>query len=154
MGVEIERKFLVVGEAWRAGASGQVYRQGYLATDPDRTVRVRVVGNQGYLTVKGRSEGLVRAEFEYPIPSADATEMLDRLCPRPLIEKTRYRLVHAGRVWEVDEFSGENLGLVLAEVELSDPTEPIQLPEWVGDEVSDDPRYYNANLARHPFGRW
>jgi CYTH domain-containing protein len=154
MGTEIERKFLVAGQSWRAGAAGRVYRQGYLATDPDRTVRVRLVGEEGYLTIKGRAEGLVRAEFEYPIPAADAGEMLDRLCLRPLIEKTRYRVEHGGRVWEVDEFSGENRGLLLAEIELADPAERVDLPEWVGEEVSSDPRYYNANLVRHPFGRW
>jgi CYTH domain-containing protein len=154
MGTEIERKFLVTGEGWRAGAAGRIYRQGYLSTDPDRTVRVRVVGGDGYLTIKGRAEGLVRAEFEYPIPAVDAGEMLDRLCLRPLIEKTRYRVKHGGRVWEVDEFSGENRGLRLAEIELADPAEPVDLPGWVGEEVSSDPRYYNANLVRHPFGRW
>lgn len=154
MGIEIERKFLVTGEGWRAAARGEVYRQGYLAVDPDRTVRVRVAGDAGYLTVKGRTEGLVRTEFEYLIPGPEAAEMLDRLCLRPLIEKTRYRVEHAGRVWEIDEFGGENRGLVLAEVELGDPADSVELPEWVGEEVSGDPRYYNANLVRHPFMQW
>lgn len=154
MGVEIERKFLVRSQAWRAGATGQQVRQGYLSVDPDRTVRVRMAGERGYLTVKGRSRGLVRAEFEYPIPGPDAEALLDNLCLRPLIEKTRYRVTHAGRVWEVDEFWGENRGLVLAEVELADPAEAVDLPDWAGEEVSADPRYANANLARHPFGRW
>jgi CYTH domain-containing protein len=154
MGTEVERKFLVRSELWRAGAEGEIYRQGYLAADPDRTVRVRVAGSRGTLTVKGRSAGLARAEFEYEIPVRDADEMLDTLCLRPLIEKIRYRVPHAGHTWEVDEFLGENRGLVLAEVELGDPAEGVELPEWAGREVSDDPRYYNANLMRHPFGRW
>jgi CYTH domain-containing protein len=154
MATEIERKFLVRDDRWRAGASGRAYRQGYLAADADRTVRVRVVGTQGYLTVKGKTQGLARAEFEYEIPGSDANEMLDRLCLRPLIEKTRYRIEHAGRVWEVDEFAGENQGLVVAEVELTDAAEAVDLPDWVGPEVSDEPRYYNANLVRHPYSRW
>jgi len=154
MGTEIERKFLVRGDAWRAAAKGESYRQGYLSTDPDRTVRVRVVGDRGYLTVKGRSEGPARAEFEYPIPVGDAHALLERLCLQPLIEKVRYRVEHAGRIWEVDEFAGENQGLVLAEVELTDPAESVDVPAWAGEEVTDDPRYYNANLAREPFTRW
>jgi adenylate cyclase len=154
MGTEIERKFLVRSEAWKTGAVGQVLRQGFLSTDPDRTVRVRVVGDRGYLTVKGRTEGLVRAEFEYPIPGDEAGALLDRLCLRPLIEKTRYRIQHGGRLWEVDEFAGENRGLVLAEVELDDPAAEVNLPPWAGKDVSDDPRYYNANLVLHPFSTW
>jgi CYTH domain-containing protein len=154
MGTEIERKFLVRGEDWKVGSGSQVIRQGFLSTDPDRTARVRLVGDRGYLTVKGRAAGLVRAEFEYPIPVEDAGAMLDRLCLRPLIEKTRYRVEHAGLVWEVDEFGGENQGLVLAEVELDDPEAEVELPPWAGEEVSGDPRYYNANLVRHPFSSW
>lgn len=154
MGIEIERKFLVRGDGWRSGAAGQEIRQGYLCFDPDRTVRVRLSGNQGYLTVKGRARGLVRAEFEYPIPGPDAQALLDHLCVAPLVEKTRYRVTHAGRVWEVDEFWGENRGLVLAEVELADPAEKLDLPDWAGEEVTRDPRYANANLARNPFRRW
>jgi adenylate cyclase len=154
MGTEIERKFLVRSDQWRVGAVGEIYRQGYLAADPDRTVRVRVAGDRGTLTVKGRAEGLARAEFEYEIPVQDADEMLDTLCLRPLIEKVRYRVPHAGRTWEVDEFVGENRGLVLAEIELGDAAETVELPGWAGREVSDDPRYYNANLVRHPFSRW
>ncbi|MBI5018391.1 MAG: CYTH domain-containing protein [Deltaproteobacteria bacterium] len=154
MGTEIERKFLIQGEGWRAGAQGEVYRQGYLAADPDRTVRVRVVGERGTLTIKGRAEGLVRPEYEYPIPAEEASEMLDHLCLRPLIEKTRYRVPHGGRMWEVDEFTGENQGLIVAEIELRSADDPVEFPEWLGPEVSDDPRYYNANLVRRPFGRW
>lgn len=154
MPTEIERKFLVKGTTWKKGASGELYRQGYLVADKERTVRVRVAGEEGFLTIKGPSKGLSRAEYEYPIPARDASEMLDTLCPKPLIEKYRYRLEHAGLLWEVDEFLGENRGLTLAEVELADEDQRISLPDWAGEDVSHDPRYYNANLARHPFSKW
>ncbi|MCC5861544.1 MAG: CYTH domain-containing protein [Gammaproteobacteria bacterium] len=153
MGTEIERKFLLQGEAWREGASGLDYRQGYLSTDKQRTVRVRVVGARAMLTIKGMTHGIRRVEFEYPIPQDDAEQLL-ALCHRPLIEKTRYRVEHAGLVWEIDEFHGENAGLLVAEVELEDESQAIQLPAWVGEEVSDDPRYFNSNLARHPYSEW
>lgn len=153
MPAEIERKFLVKNEGWRSLATGQVYRQGYIATGL-RTVRVRVVGEQGYLTIKGPTVGIARAEFEYPIPVQDASEMLETLCDPPLIEKTRYKIPWAGLVWEVDEFAGLNRGLIMAEVELPDPNQPIEYPDWIGEEVSHDPRYYNSNLAKHPFTQW
>jgi adenylate cyclase len=151
---EIERKFLLRDEAWRAGASGKPYRQGYLSTEPDRTVRVRVAGDLAFLTVKGRSQGASRAEYEYPLPRADAEEMLDHLCLRPLIEKTRYRVPYGGLVWEIDEFSGDNAGLVVAEVELEAEDQPVALPPWVGREVTGDPRYANASLVARPFASW
>lgn len=154
MPTEIERKFLVNGTSWKRGATGELYRQGYLVADKERTVRVRVAGEEGFLTIKGPSMGLARAEYEYRIPVREAAEMLDTLCLQPLIEKYRYRIEHAGLLWEVDEFLGENRGLVLAEVELADEHQRISIPDWAGLEVSHDPRYYNANLARHPFSRW
>lgn len=154
MGTEIERKFLVVGDAWRQGASGTDYRQGYLCTTPERTVRVRVAGDKGYLTIKGARKGVSRLEFEYAIPLADAQAMLDSMCVRPLIEKTRYRVAHEGLEWEVDEFAGENAGLVVAEVELEREDQEVPLPAWVGKEVSTDDRYANANLAERPFSTW
>lgn len=154
MGVEIERKFLVRDDGWRPGAAGTPFRQGYLSTDPERTVRVRLEGERGVLTIKGPTRGLVRAEFEYPIPSREAAELLDSLCLRPLIEKTRYRLDYAGTCWEIDEFFGENAGLVLAEVELDRPDQALELPPWVGAEVSHDPRYFNAGLVRRPYRSW
>ncbi|NUQ73171.1 MAG: CYTH domain-containing protein [Polyangiaceae bacterium] len=154
MGTEIERKFLVVGDAWREGASGVVYRQGYLCTTPDRTVRVRVGGAKGYLTVKGSRKGVSRLEFEFEVPLADATVMLDELCIRPLIEKTRFRIEYEGLVWEVDEFAGANAGLVIAEVELLREDQEVKLPPWVGREVSTDDRYSNSNLAERPFSAW
>jgi CYTH domain-containing protein len=154
MAREIERKFLVTSDRWKQGVTGKRYRQGYLSTVPQRTVRVRVAGGEAWLTVKGLTEGVSRAEFEYPIPLADAQEMLDSLCERPLIEKTRYRVEHHRAVWEVDEFEGENKGLVIAEIELRDAGQQIALPDWVGAEVSDDPKYFNANLIARPFSRW
>ncbi|MGF1569295.1 MAG: CYTH domain-containing protein [Nodosilinea sp.] len=154
MGQEIERKFLVVGEAWRANASGTLYRQGYIPTQDARTVRVRQAGEAGYLTLKGPAVGLVRPEFEYPIPLADAQAMLETLCQPPFIQKYRYRLPLGNVVWEVDEFLAENQGLVLAEVELMTPDQDFPRPAWLGKEVTDDPRYYNASLARHPYSGW
>lgn len=154
MGTEIERKFLVTGEGWRPGAQGQLYRQGFLSTEIGRTVRVRVAGAKGYLTIKGIRVGLRRAEFEYEIPLMDAEQMLADLCRKPLIEKTRYQVRHDGLLWEVDEFHGENAGLVLAEVELEDEAQPVALPAWVGDEVSKDHRYTNSYLSLHPFSTW
>ncbi len=154
MGTEIERKFLVEGDAWRGLAEGVRYRQGYLSTVRERTVRVRTVNDKGYLTIKGASRGLTRSEYEYEIPVADADAMLDTLCQRPLIEKTRYKIQIGALVWEVDEFEGENAGLSIAEVELESEGQSVDLPEWVGREVSDDPRYYNANLIAHPYSTW
>ena len=151
---EIERKFLVTGDGWRAKGVGKRYRQGYLSTVKERTVRVRTVDEKGSITVKGISIGAARSEYEYEIPAADANEMLDRLCERPLIEKMRYRIPMAGVVWEVDEFAGENRGLIVAEVELESEEQQVSLPDWIGREVTDDPRYFNATLVAHPFSRW
>ena len=153
MGREIERKFLVSGDAWQEG-TGTVYRQGYLSVVKERTVRVRVAGDAAYLTIKGVTENTSRAEYEYPVPVADAEEMLDNLCLRPLIEKRRHRIEYRGMTWEVDEFFGDNEGLILAEIELEDPEQPFDRPSWIGAEVSDDPRYYNANLVENPYTRW
>jgi len=151
---EIERKYLVVDGSWRFGAVGTVFRQGYLSTVKERTVRVRVAGDRGYLTIKGITVGAVRSEFEYEIPSADADHMLDELCERPLIEKTRYEIEAGDLTWEIDEFAGVNQGLIVAEVELEDEAQGIVLPNWVGAEVTDDPRYFNSNLIAHPFSEW
>jgi adenylate cyclase len=154
LSVEIERKFLVQDDSWRSDAQGVLLRQGYLPTQGKGTVRVRVAGEKAYLTIKGPTEGLVRSEFEYPIPLADATSLLASLCQGPLIEKYRYRIPVGDLVWEVDEFLGANQGLVVAEVELTSPDQPLNLPAWVGQEVSDDPRYRNSNLVQHPFTLW
>lgn len=154
MAVEIERKFLVVDDRWRKNAMGTLFRQGYLSAEPERTVRVRVEGDIGKLTIKGKTEGIRRSEYEYQIPLQDADELLDTLCLRPLIEKTRYRIEHAGLIWEIDEFYGANEGLILAEVELESEAVDFSLPAWAGQEVSDNPRYYNANLVKDPFSEW
>ncbi len=155
MATEIERKFLVRRDAWHADPrTGVPYRQGYLASYPSPVVRVRVAGDEGFLTIKGRAVGIARDEYEYPIPLADAEAMLDTLCAGPLIEKVRYRVPYAGRTWEVDEFGGANAGLLLAEVELPSPEAAVELPPWAGREVSDDPRYFNANLVVHPYAEW
>ncbi|HZX26592.1 MAG TPA: CYTH domain-containing protein [Telluria sp.] len=154
MGVEIERKFLLAGDGWRALGRPVLLRQGYLSADPERVVRVRIEGERATLTIKGKTSGATRGEWEYEIPVADAGELLDRLCQRPLIEKYRSRVTFAGKVWEIDEFLGENAGLLLAEIELSSEGEAFEKPDWIGAEVSDDARYFNANLIRHPYSRW
>ena len=154
MGVEIERKFLVAGEGWRGLAPGELFWQGYLLAEPGRTVRVRLAGDRAFLTIKGATTGISRAEFEYPIPVVDARVLLETLCDRPLIQKTRYTIPWGDLVWEVDEFTGDNQGLILAEVELARADQAIALPEWIGAEVSEDPRYYNANLVKYPFCQW
>ncbi len=156
MAVEIERKFLTLNDSWRAHPSsdgGVRYTQGYLNRDKNRTVRVRVAGAQGWLTIKGISAGASRAEFEYPIPLADAQALLT-LCDTPLIDKTRHTLTHADTVWEVDEFHGDNAGLVVAEVELTSEDQAFARPDWLGDEVTHDARYFNSALIAHPFTRW
>ncbi len=153
MGTEIERKFLVLGDGWRAGASGCSYRQGYLSRDVERVVRVRQAGTSARLTIKGISQGTTRPEYEYPIPFSDAQQLM-KLCLRSVIEKTRYVVEYRGKRWEVDEFHGENQGLVLAEIELSREDEPIEIPPWIGQEVSADRRYFNAYLSEHPYTQW
>lgn len=154
MGIEIERKFLVTGEAWRSLGPKTLYRQGYLPSPDQTKVRVRIIDEQAYLTIKGQNTGLSRLEFEYEIPLTDAQALLESLCQSPLIEKYRYRIAWQGFIWEVDEFLGDNAGLILAEVELESETQNPPLPDWLGVEVTHDPRYYNSNLARHPFRAW
>ena len=153
MANEIERKFLVRGDSWRSGSSGSLYIQGYLSRDPQRVVRIRQAGTSAVITIKGPPRGVVRPEFEYAIPFSHAQDLM-RLCLRPLIEKVRYVLEYHSKRWEVDEFRGENEGLVLAEVELTREDEPVDLPLWVGEEVSGDERYFNSNLVEHPFTKW
>ncbi len=154
MGIEIERKFLVSGDGWREGARGVVIRQGYLCSRGDTLVRVRTCGDDAFLTIKGDNSGIARVEFEYPVPAADAAAMLDRLCQRPLIEKTRYAVEFEGLEWVVDDFAGDNAGLIVAEVELADVDQAVPLPPWIGREVTLDPRFLNVNLASRPFTRW
>jgi adenylate cyclase len=154
MASEIEHKFLVRDDSWRASVSGRrVLRQGYLTTGQDITVRVRTEGDRAWITIKGPTAGIRRAEFEYPIPPADADDLLT-LCQGRVVEKTRHLVPHQSNLWEIDVFDGSNLGLVLAEIELSSESEPFELPAWVGPEVSDDRRYFNARLAIEPFSSW
>ena len=154
MGTEIERKFLVISDSWRKEAAGTRYQQGYLCAVKERTVRVRAAGEKAFLTIKGKSQGISRSEYEYEIPLADARELLDTLCERPLIEKTRYKIKVERHTWEIDVFEGENQGLIVAEIELKSEDEPFARPDWVGAEVTSDTRYFNANLIKLPFSRW
>jgi adenylate cyclase len=151
---EIERKFLVIGDAWRPLGHAQRYCQGYIPTVGKQTVRARIAGDKGYLTLKGPAVGFTRPEFEYEIPLAEAQAILDTLCEPPLIEKIRYRIPMKDLVWEVDEFLGDNAGLILAEIELLSEDQPFWRPEWIGPEVTGDVRYYNSTLAKHPFKTW
>lgn len=154
LGVEIERKFLVRGDGWRARTTPVAIRQGYLCTQQGTAVRVRRRGQEAFLTIKGGKNGLARVEYEYPIPAADADEMLDALCRRPLIEKTRHMVRFDGVTWEVDEFAGDNAGLIIAEVELTSAEQTVALPPWAGREVSDDARFLNVNLVARPVSAW
>ena len=154
MGKEIERKYLVKNDDWKKLAEGIYYKQGYLSTVKERTVRVRTIGEKGYLTIKGLTVGVTRSEFEYEIPAEEANQMLDNLCERPIIEKLRAKIEYKGLIWEIDEFHGENEGLVVAEVEIKDENQAIDLPEWIGEEVSGDPRYFNSNLIKNPYTKW
>jgi adenylate cyclase len=154
MAKEIERKFLAKGDAWRSLSQGTMYRQGYLNSARERTVRIRTVGDKAFLTVKGLTVGATRSEYEYEIPFDDCNAMLDALAEKPLIEKKRYKIAAGALTWEVDEFFGDNEGLIVAEVELQSETQPFEKPAWVGAEVTGDPRYFNSSLIKHPFTRW
>ena len=152
MGTEIERKFRVKEGDWCTKKATK-YRQGYLSTVKERTVRVRTIEDKGYLTIKGIAIGASRMEFEYEIPRQDADTLLD-ICEKPLIEKNRYRVEHGGFVWEIDEFFGDNQGLIVAEVELESEDQDFPRPDWVLEEVTGDPRYFNSNLIKKPFKMW
>lgn len=154
MAKEIERKFLVKGDAWRSLAEGVSYRQGYLNSQKERTVRIRTVGEKAYLTVKGPTRGVTRTEFEYEIPYEDCLAMLEELAEKPIIEKKRYRIPAGSYVWEVDEFFGVNEGLILAEIELPSEDAVFEKPDWIDEEVSGDPRYFNSSLVANPYSVW
>jgi adenylate cyclase len=154
MAKEIERKFLVHPRKWSDLGAGKPVRQGYLCATKESSVRVRTYGDKGFITIKGHTTNNTRDEYEYEIPLTDANEILGSLCEGPPIEKTRYRVVFKSHTFEVDEFAGANQGLTLAEVELKDPKEHVELPDWIDREVSDDPRYFNSNLASKPFSTW
>jgi CYTH domain-containing protein len=153
MATEIERRFLLKNEHWRALAEGEWLKQGYLSVEAERTVRVRVKGEQAWLTLKGYISDISRHEFEYPIPLADAETIMRTMCPMA-VEKKRYRIPLDGHVWEVDEFFGQNAGLVLAEIELGSEAESYVRPEWLGEEVTQDARYTNSYLSQHPWPSW
>ncbi|MDH4460309.1 MAG: CYTH domain-containing protein [Flectobacillus sp.] len=155
MGVEIERKFLVKHSLWDAfeKPKGEYYRQGYLLTDPNKTIRVRATDSAGYITIKGRTVGASRPEFEYQIPKEEAISLLDTFTENN-IEKTRYTIPHEGNTWEVDVFYGQNLGLIVAEIELTSEDETFICPDWVAEEVTSDARYYNSKLSIMPFLHW
>jgi len=154
MAKEIERKFLVRGDAWRSLAQGTLYRQGYLNSVKERTVRIRTVGDKAFLTVKGLTVGATRSEYEYEIPFDECNAMLDALAEKPLIEKKRYKIPAGGLTWEIDEFFGDNAGLIVAEIELQSEDQNFDKPDWVAEEVTGDPRYFNSNLIKLPFTRW
>ena len=155
MASEIERKFLVVNDSWRSATTHSIrMRQGYLFGGYERSVRVRTENNRAYINIKSSDDGIHRLEYEYEIPFQDAGEILDRIALRPLIEKTRYIVEHEGFEWEIDVFEGENAGLVVAEVELPSADVRPPLPDWTGREISDDLRYYNVSLQKHPYGTW
>lgn len=151
---EIERKFLIDMDKWIPADGGLSIRQGYLSAEKGRTVRVRTKGDKAFLTIKGPNTGISRTELEYEIPVEDANLMLDELCLKPLIEKVRHVEEHEGRIWEIDVFSGDNDGLVVAEVELPDENAEVVLPEWIVKEVSDDRRYFNSSLIKNPYKSW
>ena len=154
LGIEIERKFLLSSDAWRALGVPIRYTQGYLNRIPGRTVRVRIAGDRAYLTIKGPPHNLARAEFEYQVPLDDARYMLEHLCERPHIDKMRRRIPVGAHVFEVDEFLGDNAGLVVAEVELQHQSEPFERPAWLGTEVTSEARYSNSNLVMLPYSKW
>lgn len=154
MAKEIERKFLIKRELWQPQNQGQEIRQGYLSLDPERTVRVRTKGAKGYLTIKGKNQGISRTELEYEIPYEEACQMLEELCLRPLVEKTRYLEQHGQQLWEIDIFAGDNEGLAVAEAELPSEDTALALPIWIDREVSGEARYYNSNLIKLPYKNW
>ena len=155
MGVEIERKYLIKKDKWNASLAkdGVQYRQGYILTDPSKTIRVRLAGEQGYLTIKGLTVGATRPEFEYEIPKQDAIALLDNFCPAT-INKVRYKIQFDSHLWEIDEFSGDNAGLIVAEIELASEDESFTLPDWIDKEVTAEDKYYNSNLSIHPYKDW
>lgn len=152
MPLEIERKFLVKGNGWKTN-NGKPYVQGYLNLDPQRTVRVRIAGGRAFLCVKGPTRKATRAEYEYKIPLDDAKALL-KMCEGSLIQKIRHTVDYMGMKWEIDEFTGENAGLIIAEIELESEDQVFDKPPWLGSEVTDDPRYFNSSLATRPFGAW
>ncbi|TGK22036.1 CYTH domain-containing protein [Leptospira stimsonii] len=152
--MEIERKFLVTNLDFKKNTVPSIISQGYLNSDKNRTVRVRINSNKAFITIKSKTVGISREEFEYEIPITDAEEMINSICEKPIIKKFRYLINFQGSIWEVDEFLEENEGLIVAEIELKSENEAFNKPDWVGKEVSDDPKYFNSNLIKTPFRHW
>lgn len=155
MGIEIERKFLVDHDQWNKldKPKGMIIRQGYMLKDDSKTIRVRVKDDSGYITIKGKTEGISRSEYEYAIPVKDGNELLATFCDAS-VNKTRYNITFAGKLWEVDVFEGDNSGLIIAEIELDNEVETFELPKWIAKEVTEDARYYNSNLSVNPYKNW
>jgi CYTH domain-containing protein len=155
MGLEIERKFLVNNEKWNSieKPKKNLFRQGYILTDPNKTIRVRLTDLKGYLTIKGLTVGATRPEFEYEIPPEEAEQLLNNFSISDL-KKIRYEIIFKDKLWEVDEFLGDNLGLIVAEIELKSESEFFELPDWIDREVSGEEKYYNSNLSINPFVKW
>lgn len=155
MAVEIEHKFLLANDEWRKEITRSVaYKQGYLSSVATSSIRIRVSDQHAWLNIKSATLGTQRQEYEYPIPLPDANEIIEQLCRKPLIEKTRHFILHDGNTWEIDEFTGDNQGLIVAEIELKEIGQPFTKPPWLGTEVTHDLRYYNNNLASHPYSEW
>jgi len=153
MAKEIERKFLIDADKWAKQGNPVEMCQGYLAISGDKIIRVRIAGNNAYITIKGNLQGISRDEFEYEIPVDDARQLMN-LCEGNPVEKTRYKYLFAGKMWEIDLFHGANNGLIVAEIELSSEDEPFEKPDWIGEEVSTDTKYFNFNLSQNPFANW
>lgn len=155
MAKEIERKFTIINDSWKQAVSrSSRFRQGYMGTDDKASVRIRLEDDKANLNIKSATLGIQRQEYEYEIPITDANEMLDTLCHKPLIEKTRHYVQHQGKTWEIDVFEGDNQGLLVAEIELDSEDENFTLPDWAGEDVSHDTRYYNVCLVSHPYKDW
>ncbi|VAW93548.1 hypothetical protein MNBD_GAMMA22-777 [hydrothermal vent metagenome] len=155
MALEIERKYLLKNDSWRSlCCEGKKYIQGYLIGSDLASVRIRLEGDNAFLNIKSMSLGIVRSEYEYVLPNDDAVEMLENLCVKPLISKTRYIVIYQNKKWEIDVFEGDNSGLIVAEIELQSESEKFGIPDFIDKEVSDDPRYYNVNLVEHPYSQW
>lgn len=154
MGLEIEKKFLIKNDNWKEIVLEQKeISQGYLSASPNRTVRVRIMGKVGFLTIKSKSKGSVRSEFEYEIPLDDAKELME-LCEKPILAKTRHWVKHENHTWEIDVFEKENKGLVVAEIELTREDESFLIPDWIGKEVTEETKYYNSQLIENPYSNW
>ncbi len=154
MGIEIERKYLVKSDVWKSLGDKKFYQQGYLLIDKNRTIRIRTIEDKGFITIKGSAKGISRNEFEYEIPVEEARVILETLCEKPFIKKYRTKIQLNNLIWEVDEFIDENNGLVIAEVELENENQKIDIPNWIGEEVTGDMKYFNSMLIKNPFTKW